>query len=311
MIDRISKTTDFHVLLYHGVHSDDLALEGRNSSGKHIARHDFEQQMKFLSENKNLVSMRQIADAICTGTPLPEGSVAVNFDDGFFNNYSVALPVLEKFQIPTTIYLATGFIGTGRKVWSDCLEALILMSNEQKLDFGELYLGKFFTLRSLQEKVSAFLEVKAYCKLTTNAKKDEIISFIERQLGARDLADDPLYSFMNWDQVREMDKSPLINFGAHTVDHVSLARVSVDEMKSQISTSVEIVTKELGHQCEFFSYPEGQAGDYNDEVIDFLKVSGFDHSPSAIDGVNNPEDTDPFHIRRIMVGFEDRAFPFE
>ena len=80
---------------------------------------------------------------------------------------------------------------------------------------------------------------------------------------------------MNWDQVREMDASPLIDFGAHTVDHVSLAKVDGGKMRQQIDESVEALTRELGHPCEYFSYPEGQTDDYDANVIAYLRAVGF------------------------------------
>ena len=115
---------------------------------------------------------------------------------------------------------------------------------------------------------------------------------------------------MNWDDARTMAKSALIEFGAHTVDHVALSRVPNEVMRSQIDLWVEAVNNKLGIATPFFSYPEGQESDYNDDVIGYLREKRFDHAPSAIDGVNDAATTDPFHIRRTMVGFEGRPFPF-
>jgi peptidoglycan/xylan/chitin deacetylase (PgdA/CDA1 family) len=115
---------------------------------------------------------------------------------------------------------------------------------------------------------------------------------------------------MTWDHVREMAASPLISFGAHTIDHVSLTKVNEDEMRRQIDESVATLVRELGHPCRLFSYPEGQERDFDKRVIDWLKWRGFDHAPTAIDGTNTLARTDPFRIRRTMVGFEGRPYPF-
>jgi peptidoglycan/xylan/chitin deacetylase (PgdA/CDA1 family) len=304
-------SSTFDILLYHGVHSDDIELAGRNSSGKHLPKAAFENQMRYLSENKNLVTMSEIASALNSNSKLPPDAVAVNFDDGFLNNYSVAWPVIEEYQIPTTIYLATGFIGTGKMVWGDRLEATILMTDCSELVICLAEEERCYPLRTTKERTQAYTEIKAHCKMLPNSFKDKLVSSIETQLGERDLSSDPLFAFMNWDQVRQMDASQLVDFGAHTVDHVSLARMPTDQMKAQISNSVETVSRELEHPCKYFSYPEGQSTDYNDEVIEYLKESGFDHSPSAINGSNKVEETSPFHIRRIMVGFDGCLFPFD
>ncbi len=108
--------SDYTVLLYHGVHRDDLELGLCNSSGKHIAQERFTEQMQWISRNRALISMSDIDRAHRGEGSIPNGAVAVNFDDGFLNNYTDAWPVLEEFGVPATIYLATGFIGTARLI---------------------------------------------------------------------------------------------------------------------------------------------------------------------------------------------------
>ena len=59
-----------------------------------------------------------------------------------------------------------------------------------------------------------------------------------------------------------------------------------------------------------FSYPEGQQTDYDETVIGVLKDLNLKHAPSAIAGTNRLLETDPFALRRRMVGFEALLFPF-
>jgi len=298
----------FTVLLYHGVYDAGLAIGAKNSSGKHISSTAFEAQMAYIARHCPLVSMRQIALAYAGKGDLPEGAVAVTFDDGFLNNRNDAWPIMERHRIPATIYLATGFIGTGRMIWSDVLEASILDSRPEALVLAETERRKF-DLRSEAGKIEAFTEIKQLCKSLPDERKNAVVRSVTEQLGTP-RADHPLYAFLDWDQVRDMDRSPLIDFGAHTVDHVSLARVPPGMMQDQIDRSVATLERELGHKCGFFSYPEGQSSDYNASVIDYLRAKGFDHSPSAIDGANDFSTIGPFDIRRIMVGFQGRPFPF-
>ena len=302
---------EYTVLLYHGVHADDLELALCNSSGKHIQRYRFVEQMQWLSENRTLVSMSDIDRAHRGEGAIPDGAVAVNFDDGFLNNYTEAWPVLEEYEIPATIYLATGFIGTGRMVWSDRIEAAILNTTRRdihiELDGG----ARSWPLSSNQERVTAFGEIKKLCKAMADDIKEKTVADVETKTGFVPDPVHPLYAFMNWSQVREMNASPFIDFGGHTIDHVSLSRVPRDEMHRQIDVSLDKISSELMSQCRHFSYPEGQSGDYNEDVIDYLKSRNISISPSAIDGRNLFPGTDPFHIRRIMVGFENCPFPFD
>lgn len=300
----------YTVLLYHGVHGSDLTLEGRNSSGKHISAARFERQMAYLAEHQAVVSMAEIAAAYRGDGELPDGAVAITFDDGFLNNYTEAWPILEALGLPATFYLATGFIGTGRMIWSDVLEANILGASGATLtlDLPEWAVRRW-AIEGLDGKIAAFNEIKTICKALPNQEKDTVIDQVVAGCKAEVACDHPLYAFMSWREAKEMDTSPLVDFGAHTVDHVSLAKVSPEVLSWQIDESVATLREHLG-SCEFFSYPEGQEDDYDDVVVAYLQSCGFDHAPTAIDGVNYLRTVRPFDIRRKMVGFEGRPFPF-
>ena len=74
---------------------------------------DFENQMQYLSKAYNPISLERIAQCIQNGTSLPTKTIAVTFDDGYQDNYKNAYPIIKKYSIPATIFLTTGFIGTG------------------------------------------------------------------------------------------------------------------------------------------------------------------------------------------------------
>ena len=74
---------------------------------------DFENQMQYLSNAYNPISLDRMAQHIQNGTPLPSKAIAVTFDDGYQDNYKNAFPILKKHNIPATVFLTTGFIGTG------------------------------------------------------------------------------------------------------------------------------------------------------------------------------------------------------
>ena len=115
-----------YILLYHGVtNSDSIGIE--NSSGKHIKAEEFESQMKWLSENKKVVSLKEVNKV--------KGSVAITFDDAFKNVHDVALPILKKYDLPSTFFITTGFVENKRLFWVDKVEHMI---NYPKNSFVEL-----------------------------------------------------------------------------------------------------------------------------------------------------------------------------
>ena len=99
------------ILLYHGV-TQEKPIGISNYSGKHIDFNIFEKQMNYLKNNFSLLSMDEVICIKKNKKEFPSKSVAVTFDDGFKNNYTLAMPLLEKYQIPTTFYVCAGMINT-------------------------------------------------------------------------------------------------------------------------------------------------------------------------------------------------------
>jgi peptidoglycan/xylan/chitin deacetylase (PgdA/CDA1 family) len=300
----------YTVLLYHGVHADDVDLGRRNSSGKHVPASRFDDEMARLAASNPVVTMRDIAAAHRGDITLPPGAVAVTFDDGFANNHRVAWPILERHGVAATFYLATGYIGTGRMMWSDRLEATFLGTAADGVTADIRGERLSWPTTTEDERIAGFTAMKARCK---ELPYDELQAVVEATVDHAAVAaveDHPLYAFMSWDDAREMAASPLVDLGAHTVDHVSLARATDASIAEQIDRSLAEVTDRIGGgPCELFAYPEGQEGDVDERVIAHLVDIGIDHAPMAVPGDNHIETTSPYRIRRTMVGFEGRPYP--
>ncbi|MCA9039356.1 MAG: polysaccharide deacetylase family protein [Planctomycetaceae bacterium] len=101
-------TSSFGILMYHRVtpRLPDLAEPTWN-----VTPEQFEEQLKGLLElGFTPVPLSLAVQKHQLGLDLPSNSFVVTFDDGYANNYLHALPVLEKLDIPATIFLATAYI---------------------------------------------------------------------------------------------------------------------------------------------------------------------------------------------------------
>jgi peptidoglycan/xylan/chitin deacetylase (PgdA/CDA1 family) len=70
----------------------------------------FEEHLIHLKFNYDVISIDALVHGLYGGGPLPNRPVAITFDDGYVDNYTQAFPLLLKYQLPATIYLATDFI---------------------------------------------------------------------------------------------------------------------------------------------------------------------------------------------------------
>ena len=66
----------------------------------------FEQQLRWLARWRKVVTLEATLH-----TSAKRRLVALTFDDGFRDNLTVALPLLEKYRMPMTIFVTAGFLG--------------------------------------------------------------------------------------------------------------------------------------------------------------------------------------------------------
>ena len=88
-------------------------------------------------------------------------------------------------------------------------------------------------------------------------------------------------SYLNWDQVRQLDQSGLITIASHTVDHQNLAKLPPEEQLYEISEGKRGLEAQLGHPVRHFAYPYGG---FNDTTISIVKNAGFATAVSTIPG---------------------------
>ena len=89
------------ILMYHGITDDSAAV-----NDYFILTEDFEKDLQWLQEHGyTTVSFAQLADYASSGSPLPEKPVLITFDDGYYNNYEIAFPLLAAYNMKAVINL--------------------------------------------------------------------------------------------------------------------------------------------------------------------------------------------------------------
>jgi peptidoglycan/xylan/chitin deacetylase (PgdA/CDA1 family) len=92
------------VLVYHSISSPAEPLLGDID----ISPERFERQLNWIARWRKVVRLPETLRS-----PESNRLVAITFDDGFRDNLIVALPILEKFNLPMTLFVTAGFVGTG------------------------------------------------------------------------------------------------------------------------------------------------------------------------------------------------------
>jgi len=106
------------ILMYHSI---DYNYKATKLS---VSPESFARQMEFLHKNHyNVIRLEKIIPYVTRKAKVPPNTVAITFDDGYYNNYQYAYPVLKKYGIPATIFLIVDRIGKpGYMGWKELNE---------------------------------------------------------------------------------------------------------------------------------------------------------------------------------------------
>jgi peptidoglycan/xylan/chitin deacetylase (PgdA/CDA1 family) len=244
-----------------------------------------------------------LASLLATGTPLLTPVAAVTFDDGYRDNYTSAFPVLRKYGIPATIFLATGFIGGDRAFWWDTVGTMVATARPALWSTGEF--GALSTETAIDRERTRTL-VFERIKESPAEEREQLIAALGDALGTgmpqgigRDL-------ILSWDEVREMHEGG-ISMGAHTVNHPILSCVPPDLLRAEILGSKEAIERRLGGPVSSFSYPNGKAEDYDTAAVAAVRDAGFAAAVTTIPG-SARAGSSLFELPRVTPGRDPRSF---
>jgi len=102
------ETAEVPIIMYHS-----LAGAGASTS---ISGAAFEADVQYLRDNGyQAVTLQALVDFVHHGVPLPEKPVVLSFDDGYYNNYSIGLPLALEYSMPIVVSV----IGKDTEIWSE------------------------------------------------------------------------------------------------------------------------------------------------------------------------------------------------
>jgi len=178
---------------------------------------------RVLNEKYTIISLKRYLDSVENNTLklLPPKSLVITFDDGKKNNYLLK-SLLKKYNIPVTIFLCAGIVGTNKHFWfshglkSHTIEKLKNLPNAQRLD----YLKNF-------------------------GYTDEN-EFEDRQA-------------LSKAEIEDLTK--IVDFQSHTMSHPILPKCTDEETYKEITLSKKILEEQYNLEIYVLSYPNGDYGE--------------------------------------------------
>jgi len=287
------------IFLFHGV-IDRNPFKIRNYTKKHLLKKEFIKVLNDLNKKGNCMSLDQVCDTIKSKRNFKDYSYSITFDDGFYNNYKIAAPILKKRKLYATFYLTTSFNEKKEKSWIDKIEHMIEKEKNKKII--NIFNKKFKIDNNKKVKIN-FLNSIRYLAKKDNTDFNKLVLDIKKQLGFNyklNNLNNILDKKMNWTQVRKLNQCEYFTVGGHTVNHPILSFLCDREAKKEIYNSINAIKKNTKIKIKHYSYPEGLKHTFGKREMKLLKNKGITICPSAEFGFNN-KNADLFNLKRIFV----------
>lgn len=240
------------VLMYHGVVADDEALA--EGDWLQVRASEFRRQMAYLARHYRVVDF---AEALADGADSDQPRAIVTFDDGYANNYTVALPILAALNLKATVFVATGQVGTARLFWWDRLR---LAAAGQSVPAAQIARFKALPAARLEAEVDAYIADRGWT--LPNAAPEA-------------------YRSLSRDELLALSRSGRVEIGSHTHGHEILEHLSDAEVTATVDASCAFLRAQ-GLAPRYFAAPNG---DYHDRQIPLLARAGLQACVATREGL--------------------------
>ncbi len=251
--------------------------------------------LSYKANGFDFISLDELPVILSSVQKLEDPFIAFTIDDGYLDNFTYALPIFERHQVPFAIFVATDFIDQKTILWWDVLEELVLHNNILN------YNKQSFPCHTFQEKWNTFRIIR-----------EDILKFDQSQLietlqkAFSDYHIDwykPICEkAMNWDQIKELSQHPLCTIGGHTVSHPVLNQLSDDDFRHEVIIGIEKLESITGKKINHFAYPYGSPNEIGEREYRLINEFNFKTSFIAYGGCITEENKNNItHLPRVYL----------
>jgi peptidoglycan/xylan/chitin deacetylase (PgdA/CDA1 family) len=270
----------------------------------------FRAQIDWLYNHTRILTLEELINRAHNGSLGREPALLVTFDDGYRDNFDVAVPILAERNVPATFFIPTAFLETPHLPWWDEVAYVIKRTRVCRL-----------TLERSPEQRASPLEIDLETIPRTTAIMTIIRAVLEETVGDERRFLDQLAAraevtvdaeslgrslFMSWDQVRRLPEAGAeFTIGSHSHSHPNLARLDDDSQRRELTDSKKILETRVGCEIKAFAYPYGWPGTYTKGTKAIVTEAGYSLAFASCEGVTRAESFDPLEISRLGVGSGD------
>ena len=266
------------ILMYHRVADEQLDPWHLCVSPK-----NFGEQLEVIrSAGLRVMHLRELAEAAASGA-VPPRSIAITFDDGYRDNLENGRPLLEKYGVPATAFVASGYVASDGEFWWDALERVLLTPGKLPQSFAVEIGGK---RRSWQlgsdsswtdDDCERHRDWRPYTPPQTPrqrlyrelrdvllaASADEKARIVGELLAWANIPATARAKrrILDEEGLCKLAADDLIEIGGHSISHPELAPLSLDEQDHELRASKRRLEEVLGRKITALAYPHGSCSD--------------------------------------------------
>ena len=248
------------------------------------------------------MSASEFRDGLARGH-FPNRACLVTFDDGWRDNETYALPVLQRFQIPAVLFVATAYIGSQNTFWQERLtRSLVTLSRRPDRHHAllvELGIAEACHASDSDARILVrdyVTRLKSHDPLHVRGLEERVASVLSDYgaLQQHDIGDDV---FVDWNSLQRMAKSGLVTVGSHAHSHVPLPPLGRAEAANELMTAASRIAESGLPRPWLCAYPNG---DCDSVVVAAARDSGYVVGFTTDPGHVRLGD-DPMQLRRMNV----------
>ncbi|MCB1700825.1 MAG: polysaccharide deacetylase family protein [Pseudomonadales bacterium] len=227
----------------------------------------FSWQMEVIGKYFNPLPLSEAVERMANGT-LPDRAVSITFDDGYADNYTRALPVLQKWRVPATVFVATKYLDGGA-MWNDRVIESVRAAIGDHLDLGAIGLDRNMAV-TVENQARVAQDILTAIKHWDPQRREDAVDYISSLVG------DPVCDLMlSREQLLKLHEAK-VEIGGHTHSHPVLTAIDDERAAAEIMEGKERLEALLGQRLKVFAYPNGKSqADYSRRHRDMVKDAGF------------------------------------
>lgn len=194
-------------------------------------------------------------------------TIAITFDDGYRNNLTEALPLLEQYQLPATFFITTIRAADEEYLWADLIDLHRLTGPEQ-FEFNNTSYKK-----GKHEYQSPQGSLKSFLKNTGWKEKKEITDLIlSNNHFIQESSLFPYFKLLDEKEIQLLANSKYASIGSHALHHNCLTKIDQESAFLEITKSKSYLESLTQKKVSSFAYPDGS---YDKELIELVEQAGY------------------------------------